>query len=95
MKSVSIYDSTILDDGRSLPPNTSHIHHNTFSFPFTFKQERATEVVKSLPGAVWDTYASHGWGPQHDGEFMQFDYGGANSWLFPSGIYTIEGKRRT
>jgi len=35
---------------------------------------RATKVLKSLPGGVWDTYGASGWGPDGKHEFLAFDY---------------------
>lgn len=33
------------------------------------------EVLKSLPGGIWDTYGVSGWGPNGTYSFMEFDYG--------------------
>lgn len=40
-----------------------------------YLQKTSTEVLKSLPGGVWDLYGAFGWGPEGDQEFMEFDYG--------------------
>lgn len=35
---------------------------------------RATKVIKSLPGGVWDTYGASGWGPDGKHAIYSFDY---------------------
>ncbi|CAN0189359.1 unnamed protein product [Ascophyllum nodosum] len=43
--------------------------------PFENLQKTSTEVLKSLPGGVWDEYGTSGWGPNSELAFMEFDYG--------------------
>lgn len=38
------------------------------------QKKTSTEVLKSLPGDIWETYAETGWGPHGDKSFMSFDY---------------------
>lgn len=51
------------------------------------EQKTSIEVLKSLPGGLWEKFGSSGWGPESEGQFMQFDYGGANAYL--SGVSII------
>ncbi|CAM9890366.1 unnamed protein product [Scytosiphon promiscuus] len=39
----------------------------------------STEVLKSLPGGVWEAFGASGWGPDGKHAFMEFDYGEAAS----------------
>lgn len=41
----------------------------------TFTKKTSTEVLKSLPGDMWDEYGASGWGPDGQNAFMEFDYG--------------------
>ena len=43
--------------------------------PAWTSQKTSTEVLKSLPGGVWDEYGTSGWGPNSELAFMEFDYG--------------------
>ncbi|CAM9540049.1 unnamed protein product, partial [Ectocarpus fasciculatus] len=43
--------------------------------PFERLQTTSTEVVKSLPGDVWQLFGRSGWGPERKHAFMDFDYG--------------------
>lgn len=52
------------------------------------KQKISTEVLKSLPGGLWEKYGSSGWGPESNEQFMQFDYGGVNAYLGHSGVFS-------
>ncbi|CAM9890433.1 unnamed protein product, partial [Scytosiphon promiscuus] len=47
--------------------------------PFERLQETSTEVLKSLPGGVWEAFGASGWGPDGEHAFMEFDYGEAAS----------------
>lgn len=59
-------------------------------------QETGTEVLKSLPGGLWERYGATGWGPASDKAFLEFDYGGAASWLPGYENLGVEdGKTRT
>ncbi|CAN0169613.1 unnamed protein product [Ectocarpus fasciculatus] len=43
--------------------------------PFERLQKTSTEVVKSLPGDIWEAFGKSGWGPEGKHAFMEFDYG--------------------
>ncbi|CAB1117046.1 unnamed protein product [Ectocarpus sp. CCAP 1310/34] len=43
--------------------------------PFERLQKTSTEVVKSLPGDIWEAFGKSGWGPDGKHAFMDFDYG--------------------
>ncbi|CAB1121525.1 unnamed protein product [Ectocarpus sp. CCAP 1310/34] len=43
--------------------------------PFERLQKTSTEVVKSLPGDIWEAFGKSGWGPDEKHAFMDFDYG--------------------
>lgn len=40
------------------------------------EQITATEVLKSLPNDIWDSYGASWWGPDGKHAFMEFDYRG-------------------
>ncbi|CAB1105808.1 unnamed protein product [Ectocarpus sp. CCAP 1310/34] len=43
--------------------------------PFERLQKTSTELVKSLPGDIWEAFGKSGWGPEGQYAFMEFDYG--------------------
>eukprot|EP00903_Cladosiphon_okamuranus_P010492 g9924.t1 len=43
--------------------------------PFERLQNTSTEVLKSLPGDIWESFGASGWGPDGKYAFMEFDYG--------------------
>ncbi|CAM9555173.1 unnamed protein product [Ectocarpus sp. 12 AP-2014] len=43
--------------------------------PFERLQKTSTEVMKSLPGDIWEAFGRSGWGPDREHAFMDFDYG--------------------
>ncbi len=49
--------------------------HQNVLFPP--KQNTSVEVIKSLPGDLWETFGASGWGPDGRHAFMEFDYGTA------------------
>lgn len=50
---------------------------------------RATKVLRSLPGGIWDTYGSSGWGPDGKHALFAFDYREEQA---PEGIRTGEDR---
>ena len=60
-------------------------HENQLSPPtppppsknFPPNQDTSVEVIKSLPGGIWESFGESGWGPDGQHAFMEFDYGGA------------------
>jgi len=44
---------------------------------FLPKQKTSVEVIKSLPGDLWESFGASGWGPEGKHAFMEFDYGAA------------------
>ncbi len=64
-------DNTPRLDTHLFPPPPKKIN----SFPP--KQNTSVEVIKSLPGNLWESFGASGWGPDGRHAFMEFDYGTA------------------
>ena len=58
-------------------PNETEDNHSETRHASLCLQATATEVLKSLPDDIWDSYGASGWGPDGKHAFMEFDYGGA------------------
>lgn len=54
-------------------PRTPRLTNHKFQRTKT-PQKTSTEVLKSLPNDIWNTYGASGWGPRGEHAFMEFDY---------------------